>query len=583
MFRRKLLFVAWILLSLWALGGLIAEFGFLKYGEAEPPERLALFHKLDICFIVFFVLTYLAFFLSSHDRVSFVRKSQIDTFLSVLSIMMLVVSDGSVFRYFMIGFKLIVGIVCLIRFFLGAVRLLNLTTPLLIAFSFLLIIGIGFGLLLLPVATVSGRMNSVDALFTSASATCVTGLTVVDTGTHLTPFGQIVVLGLIQIGGLGLMTFVAFFSVLMGAGLSIRTDVSIGESLDLRIPVSLFSIIKFIVLSTFLIEALGTVSIYFSFPFSEGTPFGRRLYFSVFHSISAFCNAGFSLLSDNMSRARSCISLNLTFIVLIIIGGFGFSVNLSLWRALLSLFRRRREALYSYRFGVQSRIVLLTSFALLALGMAFIYFGEAERSFAGFSEKEKILASLFQSVNARTAGFNTVNLRNFCAPVLLVIMGLMFIGASPGSTGGGVKTTTFSLFLLAIIARLRNRENVEVYGRRIPERLISNALLILFFAVILIFLCTGLVLAFGFDKEKGGDKIGRDEDTFLRVLFEVVSAFGTVGYSTGITADLSTGSKIVLIMVMFIGRIGPFTLLLAMSRQAKKMRYTYPTEGIMVG
>jgi len=587
--RRKFILAAWVVFCIWALGSLIVECGFQRYDELPSPERISFFRRADIAFAAVYIMVFLILLLTSRGKLNFIRRSRIDTLLVVVLVVAMLVSGGDVPRYFMFVFKLLVGVVCLIRLFMASIRFLNLTTPLIIVFSFLVIIGLGFFLLMLPAATVSGYIRPVDALFTATSATCVTGLVVVDTGSYFSPFGEVIILGLVQIGGLGLMTLVAFFSATMGAGLSSRTEGVVLESLDLRIPISLFSIIKFVVSSTFVLEALGALGIFYTFPFEQCQSFGERLYFSVFHSISAFCNAGFSLLPDSMVRVRSNLGLNAVMIGLIVIGGFGFVVNLAIWKKLTSFLRRRGAGVREpyQRFGVQVRLVLFTSVILTVAGMGIIYFGELNRSFQGFIPKERVLAALFQSVSARTAGFNTVDIGGLSVPVLLALIGLMFIGASPGSTGGGVKTTTFSVFILAIVTRLRNRENVEVYGRTIPERLISNALIILVFAMVLIFVFTALVFLFGLDDEKlAGDFALReklDKDLYLRTVFEVVSAFGTVGFSTGITPYLSTGSKILIILMMLIGRIGPFTILLAMGRQAKKKKYSYPEESIMIG
>jgi len=587
--QRRLTVVGNLLFCLWAFALLLAEYGLLRYGEQASQERFDFYRRLDTAFVVALAV-YLLITLLRRGSTDYIRQRWVETFLVPLAVIMLIATAGrgDAFAYFTLVLKLVIGIVYAARLLLRLIPLLNLTTPLLIAFSFLFIISTGFLLLMLPAASVSGSIRPTDALFTATSATCVTGLVVVDTGTYFSPFGQIIVLALIQIGGLGLMTFVAFFSLTVGTGLGIKTETMVWESLNLRVHSSLSSVLAFILLSTFVMELLGFVGIFLSFPFEADWSLGYRLYFSLFHSISAFCNSGFSLLSDSITRARSSVPINLIFIALIMVGGFGFAVNMRIFQKLYSIFRRKKRTENTLpQFRMQTRIVLFASLILVLLGAGIIYFSELNNSFADYSQGEKVLASVFQSVSARTAGFNTVEIGKLSIPVLLLIIALMFIGASPGGTGGGVKTTTFTLFILAITSRLRNREYVEVYGRTIPWQLIHNALIILFFATVLVFIFSALVAAFGFDeaKLKEAPEIAATlkENGYIRILFEVVSAFGTVGYSTGITKFLSTGSKLVLVLAMFIGRIGPFTLLLAMSRQAKKMKYSYPTEGIMVG
>lgn len=588
--RRLIAIVGELFFCFWAFGLLIAEYGFLRYGEEQSVERFNFYRQMDISFIVAFAVYFIALVASSRDTGGEIRSRWIETFLMPLAVIMLMATagNGTAFASFTLMLKLIIGIIYAFRLLLRLIPLLNLTTPLLIAFSFLLIISVGFFLLMLPVSTVSGTIRPVDALFTATSGTCVTGLIVVDTGSYFSPFGQLVVLALIQMGGLGLMTFVAFFSLTIGTGLRVRTETMVWESLNLRVHSSLSSVLTFIVVSTFVMEALGFICILISFPFDESWSLGYRLYFSAFHSISAFCNSGFSLLPDSLISARADIPTNLIFIALIMFGGFGFAVNMRIFKRLASIIgRKKRTDPTLPQFRIQTRVVLITSLLLVVLGAGVVYFGELNGSFADYPIGERLLASVFQSVSARTAGFNTVDIGRLSAPVLLLIIALMYIGASPGGTGGGVKTTTFSLFVMAVVSRLRNREYVEVYGRTVPWRLIHNALIILFFAAALIFIFSLLVTIFGFNEAELAKEPKVAEEIknsyYIRILFEVISAFGTVGYSTGITKFLSTGSKLVLVLAMFIGRIGPFTLLLAMSGQERKKKYIYPTESIMVG
>ncbi|HID55676.1 TPA: Trk family potassium uptake protein [Candidatus Poribacteria bacterium] len=425
--------------------------------------------------------------------------------------------------------------------------------------SFLSVILIGTFFLMTPRATYpDNRISIVDALFTATSATCVTGLIVRDTGTGFTPFGQIVILILIQIGGLGLMTMTSFFALILGRGMGIRETVLMSDVLNTRTLSRITHLILSILILTFIFEAVGAALLYLSW---------YRIYYSVFHAVSAFCNAGFSLFSDSMMGFKGSIPINLIMTALIISGGLGFTV---LTLILRSVFLDRPLG-RRVKLTLQAKLVLSVTGLLIGMGFIGILAVEWGRTFDGWGLKERILAAYFQSVTARTAGFNTVKIASLSNASLFLLMCLMFIGASPGGTGGGVKTSTFAIAIGFLIANLRGRSTVEMFGRRIPREVTSKAFSILIISILLIAV-NGFLLLW----------VERDHKP-LEVIFELFSAFGTVGLSMGITPHLSTLGKVIIMVTMFTGRIGPLTLALALGERRKGGEFEYPSEEVMVG
>lgn len=557
------------------------EFGSTPYDQSITRNEKNILDILDYLIITVFLVKNLLVPFLTRDFATYLRRNFIEAMLSLILILFVLTStDKSSYEYVLIAIKAFTIIVYPYRVLIAWLANVRINTPLTVAFSFLTIIVVGSLLFMLPKSTVAGDIKAVDALFTATSATCVTGLIVVDTGNFYSPFGQGVLLCLIQVGGLGLMTFMAFFSLTLGRGLGLKQEVIMKDALSLEHRFGLRRVIVFVLAMTFIVEAVGAVAIYLSYPFPETYFVGNKVWFSIFHSISAFCNSGFSLLSDSFMGARSCLSLNLVIAALIIIGGLGFVVNYNILSFTRSKLRKRKRlsvipketSLEKLRhFGVQTNVVVITTVILLAAGTFLVYILESSHSFASFSTADKLTASFFQSVTARTAGFNTVATSALAPATLLIVIVLMFIGASPGSTGGGIKTSTFAMFVLAAFARLRNRNNVEVFKRTIPQRVIFNGVVVVVLALCLVLVST-IVLTV---TEKNGN--------FIEMLFEVVSAFGTVGLSTGVTSGLSVAGKITIIVTMFVGRIGPLTLMLAMSGQEIAKRYEYPEESIMIG
>jgi trk system potassium uptake protein len=431
--------------------------------------------------------------------------------------------------------------------------------------SFLLIIAVGTFLLSTPKATVHG-IFPVDALFTATSAVCVTGLAVVDTGAEFTRFGQAVILALIQIGGLGLITLTAFFAVAM------RRTLGLQESLALRGMVTYGDVGRMgrtlgsVIGITLLLETVGAVVLLCATRPEFGTA-RAAVWTSVFHSVSAFCNAGFSLHTTNLERYVGNVPVTLTITTLIVLGGLGFPVMMNAlgYRVLSGHPSRCR-----FRWGIHSRLVLGMTAALLAIGTLGFFLLERNGALAGRPLGEQLLASYFGSVTARTAGFNTVRTAFLSLPTLFMLTALMFIGGSPGGTAGGVKTSTFGVVLATINALLRGKDRVELMKRRIPDRVVNESLVVVAAAIFVITAATFLLLV--------SEKTGLSD-----TLFEVVSAFGTVGLSTGLTPLLSPLAKVALVVVMLTGRIGPLTLVLAIGQRQVRRSYDYPEETVLVG
>lgn len=430
-----------------------------------------------------------------------------------------------------------------------------------IMLSFALVILTGSILLFLPV---SREMNAapisyLDALFTATSAVCVTGLTVFDIGTTLSPFGQIVLLLIIQIGGLGLMTFTAFFTIITGEKMTLSSQFTMQNAVSSDRISTLARFISSIILSTLIIELAGALVLLYSF--SKVLPLDRAVYYSVFHSISAFCNAGFSPLPDNLMRFRADPVVNIGIMSLIILGGIGFGVIVNVVR---------RFSGKDKRLFLHSKIVLTTTFILISAGALVIWILEKDNLFKGLGFSETFLSSLFASVTARTAGFNTVNYGVMRDSTLFFTIILMFIGASPGSTGGGVKTTSFVVMVLNIFNILRDKLVVTAFRREIPFEIIRKATVIILIS--LAWVVTAVLVVSVIESKP-----------FIKLLFETVSAFGTVGLSTGITAELSPASKTMIMITMFLGRLGPITLMYSLGLSAGRLITRQPEEKISVG
>ncbi len=434
--------------------------------------------------------------------------------------------------------------------------------------SFLVVILLGTCALMLPSSRREGSdvVGWVDALFTSTSAVCVTGLATFDVGSELTHGGQWVLLVLIQLGGLGLMTYAAFFSLLMGRGMAASQHAVMREMVTSRFASGLRRAVLAIVGLTLALEAAGAGLLYLSG--AEST--GGRVWASVFHAVSAFCNAGFALWPANlMTFDRQPLVLG-TVAALVVLGGLGFAVLIDM----LGWIARRRAGDLPPRFSrlaLHTRVVVLTSAALLLLGTVGFLACEWNGTLACYGWGHRISNALFHSAMTRTAGFNSVDMGKVGEPTLLLTIGLMFVGASPGSTGGGIKTTTLVVLIAAIRALAANRPSVHVLGRSIATRVVHTALVLFALGSAAVFVGT-LALS-----------LLEPRVPALKLVFEAVSALGTVGLSTGITPSLCPASKLVLCVLMFVGRVGPLTLLFSMAGAVKASRFEYAEEDVLVG
>ncbi|MDO9509519.1 MAG: potassium transporter TrkG [Thermovirgaceae bacterium] len=402
-------------------------------------------------------------------------------------------------------------------------------------------------------------LGVVDALFTATSAVCVTGLTVVETGKDLTMASQLVVLLLIQLGGLGVMTATTAFSLLIKERIGLRQRMFFAGGFGLESPAGVIRLLIRILSLTFAIEGICVLPLYWGF-MRAGFTHRESLYNAVFHSVSAFCNAGFSLFSDNLEDFSMGILVPGTVMFLIVLGGLGFIV-LSELRELL------RKPL---KLSVQSRLVLSTTAGLILLGTLLLSLSEWNHSFGEMSAGWKIWNGLFSSITPRTAGFDTVAPATFSSASLFVIMILMIVGASPGSTGGGFKTTTLAVLLVSTWNAIRGRQEVRLWNRRIPFKIIlrSTTTIVLYLSTLALGLIMLLLL---------------EPFPFRSLLFEAASALGTVGLSLGITSGLSNAGKIVLVLMMFWGRVGIVTFLYSLVKREARERVSYPDVEIPVG
>jgi trk system potassium uptake protein len=433
---------------------------------------------------------------------------------------------------------------------------------------FVVLIAIGTGLLMLPIATNDGSATRfVDALFTASSAACVTGLVVVDTATHWSPFGQVVILTLIQAGGFGIMAgSTLLLSVFLGRRTTLRERIVVQESLGGLQLGTVTTLLKRIAVFTLATEAIGAVALSIAFTSGPeagppGDPLG--IWWGVFHSVSAFNNAGFDLTGGfrSLSPFVDDWVVLLTIAVLLSLGGLGFAI-------VGDAIERRRWA----RMTLETKLVLSTTAALLMGGMVLIAFTEWANpaTLGALPPEQRLLNALFESATLRTAGFTALDTGAFAEASLFVVMALMFIGGASGSTAGGIKVNTFSVLLMAIVSTVRGQPSAMAFGRRIQHAIVYRALAVALLAIAWVFII-GLGLTLSTDA------------TFVQTLFEAVSAFGTVGASTGITPELSDPARIITSFAMFVGRLGPLTLVLALAARARPMAFRPAVESVRIG
>lgn len=441
------------------------------------------------------------------------------------------------------------------------IRKLKKNPPLIVCLSFFALIFLGACLLDLPIASANGKsIGFLNAFFTSTSASCVTGLIVANTATQWTAFGKVVIILLIQIGGLGTMVFLSLIAMVLNKRIGITERRIIKEQTNADTSKGIIRLVIYIIKFSLAVELIGAILLATKFIPDFGL--GRGILFSIFHSISAFCNAGFDITGNSLIDYVSDFTVNMTISLLIIFGGLGFTVFIDIYR------KRRFKNL-----SLHSKVVISFTAILILVGtLAFFLIEYKSPAMLGLTLKGKILSSFFMSVTARTAGFNTIDLGKMQEGSVIVTIMLMFIGASPASTGGGIKTTTFGVLLSSTISVLRGNKEIEIFHKSISyDTLIKSLCIFTLGSFLVIFSSLWITL------------IEQGKFLYLDILYEIVSAFGTVGVSRGITADLSSLSKIILIILMYLGRVGAATLGVSILDTHRKKHTRYSEGKIIVG
>ncbi|MFZ4862742.1 TrkH family potassium uptake protein [Sphingobacterium sp. Mn56C] len=475
-----------------------------------------------------------------------------------------------------------IGLVCLSELSKGSLFFDNFyfNPTILFVISFIGLILVGTILLMLPRTTLMEPLGFLDALFMATSAVCITGLTVTDISTNFSLFGQSVVLLLIQVGGLGIMTFTGFFGYFFSGGFSFKNQLMFGEILGENKLNSVISTLLKIIFITLLFELVGAVFIYFSLEQQLFKNMGDRIFFSVFHAISSFCNSGFSILHDGIRNEgyRYNYSFQLVLSLIFVLGGLGFGTVYNFYtffRAKISqltnLLRHKQPFVHKAQpFSFNTKFILLCNAIMIVLATASYFLLEHKHSLNDDSHLSgQWITSFFMANSSRSAGFNSVDMGAVAMPTLIMISTLMWIGASPGSTGGGVKVTTVAVALMNIFSLARGKDSLEVFRRKIATESINKA-----FAIILLSILT-IAIAFVLLNFSDPDKAMKS------LLFEAVSAYTTCGLSLGVTPSLSAAGKCVIILTMFVGRVGMLTLLVAFIKNTRSKTYIYPTEKLL--
>lgn len=531
--------------------GLIA-FNFYKYWKFRYNKTIRRSTRLSLILLSVLVIIEIFAIVINY------RQSLLDTFFANRAVL----EYGLLFYYFM-----------RLTFLMRRIYSLYFNPAILFVGSFALIALTGTFLLLLPSATMHG-ISFTDALFTATSAVSVTGLVVLDTAKDFTPFGQTIIMVLFQIGGLGMLTFTSFFAYFFKSGASFKESLFMKDMLgDDRLGSVMQTTVRIVVFSL-IVEAVGAIFIFNSI---EGLSLGNNGFFAVFHAISAYCNAGFSLSSESLQADGLRFNYYLQWVImgLIIFGGLGYAIANNfiqyVKQFLTNLFQKHKKKFISRVITLNTKIVVYTSLILIVGGTVFFLFSEQSTNLLAHETAfGKFTTAMFSSVTARTAGFNTISYTDFTVPGLLVMILLMWIGASPASTGGGIKTTTFALATLNIFSIARDKPNIEIGTRRVASDAVRRAFAIM--AISLISIGIGILLLLIFNPEF----------SLLEIAFEVFSAYSTVGLSMGITPHLDEVSKYVVIFVMFFGRIGLINLMIGILKSVSTKEYKYPKENILI-
>ncbi len=555
--------------------------------KVSDDQKLLLFSIFKIIILVLSLVSILRI-LYNYD--SLVKTK---TRMEWISLILLFVTSLIVFRIDPLGLSKIIPflwsywIVILVLIYFSIVEISNdlvsvmakEANPIIIfVVSFLVIITAGTTLLLLPNSTYNG-ISIVDALFTTTSAVCVTGLNCVPFDQTFTLSGQIIILLLIQVGGLGVITITSFFALFFLKGIAANSEFMIKDIVSGNRSADLVSLLRKIIKLTFFVETTGAIAIYFlTGPYLDMSGSGK-IFFAVFHSISAFCNAGFSTLHDNLAD-KVLLDIGPFYLVisfLVIIGGIGFPILSNIlkvfhhkYRQFFRVIKGRKSRRYAHDWDVSSIVVLKTTALLLLFGTLYFFIFEGDGLLSRFSGADKVIQAFFHAVVPRTAGFNSVDLSSMVPATFMVTLVLMWIGAAPQSTGGGIKVTTFALMIRNLTQFLKGNDRVELFGREVSPLSVTRAFATISLSVM--FITTAEIAIVAIEPSLSPGKI----------LFEIVSAIGTVGLSMGITYDLQPESKLILSLLMFIGRVGVVTFLSAFMRAPRGQRYSYPKTDIMI-
>jgi trk system potassium uptake protein len=573
------------LVATMALGLLIYIVGFPQSDELRHIE----IYFMKFLF-GFYILNYMVRFLYTFEPGKFIRS----TWLELVLVILLIVEATSTlffsapvvknilttigFGEYLYIYHLVLQAILLLFLVIDMAKvstlfdLVKLEASTMFILSFLILIGVGTVMLMLPEMTTDQRgADWMTALFTSASASCVTGLIVVDTATYFSFKGQFVIMVLIQFGGLNIISFATFFASMYAKGVGIRHQSLMQDFFSSDSLFNANSLLRKIVLVTLLIEGIGAVVIYSLWnPEIQFSGITEKIFVSVFHSISAFNNAGFSTFSAGLYDPlhHNSYILYIAFIILIFMGSLGFSAIMDIF-GIASM--RKRLMLPWKKLQLSSQVALYSSLVLGFSGAIIFYFAERNNVLADQNNFEAIISACFQSIAARTAGFNTTDTSAWATPTYLLLIFLMFVGGSSGSTGGGIKTSTFTIILVSVYSTIRGKRNLELMKHNIAWELLNKAFSIFIFSATFVFLSTFLLTMIEPHME------------LIDLFFEATSAFATTGLSTGITAELSNPSKIILIIEMFVGRVGTMTLALTLSRRVLSVSYKYPNAHFMVG
>jgi len=577
--RDSILKIIYRFFDLIVLTYIVFDFGYSIHIEYQTPKFIGLV-LITIALFAFNIFKYFYYKTSGRKKVALVNSF----IIGVLLVVALIVSILNFNLHYLEVLRKIRPILEAGLIFYFIIRLMILVRyvyevyynpAIVFVGSFFAIIIIGSFLLMLPNATTNG-ISFTDALFTSTSAVCVTGLIVLDTATDFTTVGQTIIISLIQIGGLGILTFTSFFAFFFRGSSSFKEGLNVRDFIAQDTLKDVLKMALNVVVFTLSVELIGALFIYSSI--LDNPAIEDKIFFSIFHAISAFCNAGFSTLSAGLSESYLQFNYYLQWIVIVMVvfGGLGYNIIFNFYQYIkiyvVEFFDRKRIHKQVSIMTLNSKIVLYTTGALLVGGFVFLWMSEYHNTMNYHQTLfGKITSTAFNAVTPRTAGFNTIDFTEFTVPTLLFIIFLMWIGASPASTGGGIKTSTFALATLNIFAIARGKSRIQLFGRRISSESTSRAFAILCISLIVIGFAILALLIF---EPKGTD--------LLSVVFECFSAYSTVGLSLNFTPTLTEPSKYVLIATMFIGRIGMLNLMIGLLRQINHQFYEYPKENILI-